>query len=42
MVALQHTDVMGANYALVESLSSVAIMQLDGVADARRRVKGQE
>ena len=34
--ALQQTDVLGVNYTLVESLSSVAIMQLDGVADARR------
>ena len=39
--ALQQTDVMETNYALVESLSSAAIMQLDGVADARRRAKGQ-
>ena len=40
--ALQQTNVMGANYTLVESPSPVPIMQLDGVADARQWVNGQE
>jgi hypothetical protein len=36
MNSIQQTDVMGANCTLVESVSSVPIMQLGGVADAIR------
>jgi hypothetical protein len=34
MNSIQQTDVMEANYTLIEGLSSASIMQLGGVVDA--------